>query len=174
MSNETKKTSIGRRVARGIAYNMVPGYPIYKAFSSGKEMIVGGAKTVLDQYKELERQRPTSRIVRTYREALALRPADAAPLESIARHCLNCKRMCLFVAYLCLLSFIYGVVGRYFLVVFISVFAAELPLLFTVKYEHRLWQLETGPLRPDEPLGSYGDFFRSRGALLRLFNPRLF
>jgi hypothetical protein len=174
MSNETKKAGIGRRVARGIAYNMIPGYPIYKAFASGKEMIAGGAKTVRDQYKELERQRPTTRIVRTYREALALRPADAAPLEWIARHCLNCKRMCLFVAYLSFLSFIYGVVGGYFLVVFIGVFSALLPLLFAVKYEWRLWQLETGPQQPDAPLGSLRDFFRSRGALLRLFNPRLF
>ncbi|PQV45157.1 hypothetical protein [Paraburkholderia sp. BL21I4N1] len=173
MTNETKKTSIGRRVARASLY-MVPGYPVYKAFQSAKETASSGAKTLRDLHNELERQRPTTRHVRTYREALAVRPADALPLPQIMRKCLNSKRVCLLVAYLCLLYFIYGVVGGDFLAVFNSVFGAMLPLLFTVKYEHQLWQLESGPQRPDEPLGSYRDFFRSRGALLRLVNPRLF
>jgi hypothetical protein len=173
MSNATKKNSIGRRVARASLY-MVPGYPVYKAFKSAKETASSGAKTLRDLHNELERQRPTARCVRTYREALALRPADALPLAQIARHCLNSKRVCLFVSYLCLLYFIYGVVGGDFLAVFNSVFGAMLPLLFAVKYEWRLWQLDTGPQQPDAPLGSLRDFFRSRGAFGRFFNPRLF
>ncbi|MFC0402545.1 hypothetical protein [Paraburkholderia rhizosphaerae] len=174
MSNETKKTSIGRRVAHASFY-MIPGYPVYKAFQSAKETASSGAKTLRDLHNELERQRLSTRRTRTYREAIEqVRTADSLPLEQIARKCLNSKRVCLLVAYLCLLYFIYGVVGGDFLAVFNSVFGAMLPLLFTVKYEHRLWQLETGPQRPDEPLGSYRDFFRSRGALLRLANPRLF
>lgn len=174
MSNNTKKASIGYRVARASLY-MVPGYPIYKAFQSAKETTVGGAKTVRDLHNQLKRQRPTTRHVRTYREAIAqVRTADSLPLEQIARDRLYRKRVCLAVAYLCFLSFIYGVVGGYFLVVFNSVFAVMLPLLFTFKYEHQLWQLEIGPQRPDEPLASYGDFFRARGALLRLFSPRFF
>jgi len=173
MSNETKNTGIGRRIKRASLY-MIPGYPVYRAFQSAKETASSGAKTLRDLHNELERQRPTARHVRTYREALALRPADALPLPQIARKCLNSKRVCLLVAYLCLLYLIYGVVVGDFLAVFNSVFGAMLPLLFTVKCEHQIWQLETGPQRPDEPLGSYRDFFRSSGALLRLVNPRLF
>lgn len=173
MSNETKKTSIGRRVARASLY-MVPGYPIYKAFKSVKETAGSGAKTLRDLHNELERQRPTTRHVRTYRETLARRTADALPLEQIERKCLNSKRVSLAVAFACVLYLIWGVFGGDMLAVFNSVFGAMLPLLFTLKYEHRLWQLETGPQRPDEPLGSVRDFLRSRGALLRLFNPRLF
>ncbi|MEX3843182.1 hypothetical protein [Paraburkholderia sp. BR10882] len=173
MSNETKKSGVGRRIKRASLY-MLPGYPIYKAFQSVKETAGSGAKTLRDLHNELERQRPTTRQVRTYREALALRPADALPLKQIARKCLNSKRVCLTVSLACFLYFIWGVFSGDMLAVFKSVFGAMLPLLFTVKYEHQLWQLETGPQRPDEPLGSYRDFFRSRGAILRLVNPRLF
>lgn len=173
MSNETKNTGIGRRIKRASLY-MIPGYPVYKAFQSAKETASSGAKTLRDLHNELERQRPTTRHVRTYREALALRPADALPLPQIARKCLNSKRVCLTISFACLLYLIWGVFSGDFLAVFNSVFGAMLPLLFTVKYEHQLWQLEVGPQRPDEPLGSYRDFFRSRGAFLRLVNPRLF
>ncbi|MFP3586212.1 hypothetical protein SCB29_21485 [Paraburkholderia sp. SIMBA_055] len=173
MSNETKKTSIGRRVARASFY-VIPGYPVYKAFKSAKETASSGAKTLRDLHNELERQRPTTRRVRTYREALALRPADALPLPQIARKCLNSKRVCLTVSFACLLYLIWGVFSGDMLAVFNSVFGAMLPLLFAVKYEWRLWQLDTGRKQPDAPLGSLRDFFRSRGALGRLFNPRLF
>lgn len=173
MSNETKNTGIGRRIKRASLY-MIPGYPVYKSFQSAKETASSGARTLRDLHNGLERQRPTARHVRTYREALALRPANALPLPQIARKCLDSKRVCLLVAYLCLLYLIYGVVAGDFLAVFNSVFGAMLPLLFTVKYEHQIWQLETGPQRPDEPLGGYRDFFLCRGALLRLVNPRLF
>ncbi|MEZ0606188.1 hypothetical protein ACAX43_29285 [Paraburkholderia sp. IW21] len=173
MSNESKKAGIGRRVARASLY-IIPGYPIFRAFKSAKDAMGTGAKTVRDLTDEIDRQKPTSRHVRSYREALALRSADALPLKRIAQDCLNKKRVCLVFVTLCGLYVIWGVFGGDIFAVVNGMLGLCLPMLFAVKYEHRLWQMETGPQRPDEPLGNYGDFFRAQGALIRLFNPRLF
>ena len=173
MNNETKKKGFGRRIARASLY-IIPGYPIFRAFKSAKDAMGSGAKTVRDLKDEIDRQKPTTRHVRTYREALARRPADALPLERIAQDCLNKKRLCLVFVALCTSYAFGGMLGGDCFAVVNGILGIGLPMLFAVKYERQLWQMETGPRQPDAPLGSFRDFFRSRGALSRLFNPRLF
>ncbi|WP_244146690.1 hypothetical protein [Paraburkholderia sp. BCC1876] len=151
---------------------MIPFYPVYRAFKSVKDTAGSGVKTLHDLTQELDRQKPTTRHVRSYREALARRPSDALPLKRIAQDCLNKKRMCLAFVTLCGLYVIWGVFGGDIFAVVNGILGIGLPMLFAVKYEWQLWQLETGPQQPDAPLGSLRDFFRSRDAVLRLFNPR--
>lgn len=174
MSNEPKKANIGRRIKRASMY-LVPGYPIYRAFKSAKETTGSGYKTLRDLTAEIERQKPKGRrIVRTYREAISLRSSDSLPLEQIARDRLNRKRLCLAFILVCASYAVGGLIVGNTIEVMNGILGISLPALFAIKFEHQLWQMEIGPQRPDEPLGGYGDFFRSRGALVRLLNPRLF
>lgn len=174
MSNEPKKANIGHRVKRASLY-LIPGYPIVRAFKSAKDTVGSGYKTLRDLTADIEKQRPEGhRIIRTYREALAMRPADALPLEQIARDRLNRKRLCLAFILVCASYAVGGLAAGNVIEVMNGILGISLPALFAVKYEHQLWQIETGPQRPDEPLGSYQDFFRSPGALWRFLNPRLF
>ncbi|WP_412548939.1 hypothetical protein Q2T91_16115 [Ralstonia pseudosolanacearum] len=173
-SDQTKDNpSVGRRVGKFVVFNMIPGYPVYKALKSAKETAGTGVATVHDLVAELEKRKPQKKTIRTYRQALALRTADSLPLRTIARNCLNMKRLCLSVAFVSAAFVLGSVVGANYLGSFLGVLFVMFCLLHVVKYEHRLWQLDTGPLQPDEPLGGFGDFFRSNGAWLRLLSPHL-
>ncbi|MGM3274243.1 hypothetical protein [Ralstonia sp. 24A2] len=172
-ANEKKdKSSIGRHVKKASLY-LVPGYPIYKAIKSAKETAVGGADTVRDLVAELEMRKPKTRVIRTYREALALRTPESLPLRVIAQNCLNRKRLCLAMVTVALAYTVGGAIGGSYLAALSGLLALCLPMLFAIKFEHQLWQLDTGPLRPDAPLGDIRDFFQSNGAWLRLFSPHL-
>nr|WP_311527964.1 hypothetical protein [uncultured Ralstonia sp.] len=177
MSNETNenkdKPSVGRRVGKFVVLNMIPGYPVYKALKSAKGAAVDGAATIHDLAAELEKRKPKSKIVRTYREALALRTAESLPLKTIAKSCLTRKRLCLSVAIIALAYGVGGLIGGNYLTAFLGLLAVCLPALYALKYELQLWQLDTGPLQPEEPLGGFGEFFRSEGAWLRLLSPHL-
>lgn len=173
-NNENKdKPSIGRRVGKVVVLNMIPGYPVYKALKSAKGAVVDGGATIHDLWSELEKRKPKKKTIRTYREALALRTADSLPLKTIAQNCLSKKRLCLAVVAISLAYLVGGLIGGNYLTACTGLLAACLPALFGIKFEHQLWQLDTGPLRPDEPLGGLRDFFRSKGAWLRLFSPHL-
>lgn len=174
MSTEPKKANFGRRIKRASLY-LIPGYPVVRAFKSAKETMGSGCKTLRDLTVEIEKQKPKARrIVRTYREAISLRSADSLPLEQIARDRLNRKRLCLAFILVCASYAVGGLIVGNAIEVMNGILGISLPALFTVKFEHQLWQMEIGPQRPDEPLGGYRDFFRSHGALVRLLNPRLF
>ena len=41
------------------------------------------------------------------------------------------------------------------------------------KHEYRLRQMETGPVEPDKPLMSAGEFIRGRGFVKHFLNPRI-
>ncbi|RDU98729.1 hypothetical protein [Trinickia dinghuensis] len=160
------------RAARAGLY-LVPGYPVIKAMASMKDAAAGGMRTIADRHRELAAQRVNPRS-RTFNEAMALRRPDALPLAAIERSCLRRKQVSMAVAFVSA-SFVVGSIGGH------NVFGAFLGLLFVglcglfaLKYEHRIWQIEAGRAAPDEPLGGYGRFFASKGALKRLLNPRLF
>jgi hypothetical protein len=72
-------------------------------------------------------------------------------------------------------SFVIGSLGgRNLFGAFLGLLFVALCGLFALKYEHRVWQIETGRAAPDEPLGGYRQFFSRKGAIKRLFNPHLF
>ena len=173
-SDSKVKPSVGRRVGKFVVFNMIPGYPVYKALKAAKETAGTGAATVHDLVAELEKRKPQKKIVRTYREALALRTPESLPLKAIAQSCLNRKRLCLAVVTIALAYAVGGALGGSFLTAFTGLLALCLPMLFAAKFEHQLWQLDTGPLRPDAPLGGFREFFGSKGAWLRLVSPHLF
>ncbi|MGA3842226.1 hypothetical protein ACI2UC_03440 [Ralstonia nicotianae] len=177
MSNEAQenndKPSVGRRVGKFVLWNMIPGYPMYKALKSAKDTAVDGASNVYDLVAELKKREPKSRIVRTYREALALRTAESLPLKTIAKSCLTRKRIFLSLATIAFAYGVGGLIGGNYFTAFLGLLAVCMPAIFALKYELQLWQLDTGPLQPDEPLGGFGDFFRSKGAWLRLLSPHL-
>ncbi|MFL9903326.1 hypothetical protein PQR71_35220 [Paraburkholderia fungorum] len=173
MSATDKKPGVGRRIARASLY-MIPGYPIVKALQSAKNAVGSGAATVLDLKEELNSSKTRSRRVRTWNEAIANRAADAQPLEIIERDCVRKKQVCLIFAFVCASYALGGLLGGNYIAVFSGLLGMAWPSLFTVREEHRLWQMETGPTNPDAPLGSYRQFFRTRGVVKRLLNPRLF
>lgn len=160
------------RTARAGLY-LVPGYPVIKAVASMKDAAASGMKTIADRHRELAAQRVNPRS-RTFNEAMALRSRDALPLEAIERSCLRRKQVSVAFAFVSL-SFVIGSLGGH------NVFGAFLGLLFValcglfaLKYEHRVWQIETGRAAPNEPLGGYRQFFARKGAIKRLFDPHLF
>ncbi|WP_459199428.1 hypothetical protein ACQVRX_07300 [Ralstonia pseudosolanacearum] len=177
MSNEAQenkdKPSVGRILGKFVALNMIPGYPVYKALKSVKETSGTGAATVIDLAAELKKRKPKARVIRTYREALALRTPESLPLRTIAKICLTRKRLFLAAAFISSAFVLGSLIATSYLGSFLGALFILFCLLHVVKYEHRLWQLDTGPLQPDEPLGGFRDFFQSKGSWLRLVSPHL-
>jgi hypothetical protein len=169
-----QKRNVSGKIVRSVALNMIPGYPVVKALTSAKKTIGSGAETVRDLAGDLKNQKPKSRRIRTWREAIENRPVAALPLEAIARDCLRRKRVCMVFAFICLSYAAGGLIGCNFFAVSNGILGTALPLLFIVREEHRLWQLEVGPAQPDAPLPGYWEFFRTQGIILRLLNARLF
>lgn len=168
----TKKSSAARSAARSGLY-LVPGYSLVKAVASMKNAVATGAKTIADQNRELAAQRRNPRS-RTFNEALAMRPADALPLDAIERSCRRRKQLSMAVACVSA-SFVLGsLIGHNGFGAFLGLLFVVFCLMFVLKHEHRLWQIETGRAAPDVPLGGYKRFFACKGALKRLFDPHLF
>jgi len=167
-----EKPSVGRRLARASLY-MVPGYPIVVALRSARATVGSGAATIADLRTKLAKKKARPRRIRTYREAIANRSVDALPLKTIARDCVRRKRLALFFAYLGCIYLLVGLIEWRALTIFNAILAMALPAPFAVREEHRLWQMETGPKNPDAPLGSIGQFFKTRGVAWRLLNPYL-
>ncbi|MGF6755257.1 hypothetical protein [Paraburkholderia sp. GAS42] len=158
------------KLVKTIGLNMIPGYPIVKALGSARATIMTGAHAIGELKEQVEGQTKTRR-VRTWNQALAARPADALPLAKIASDCLTRKRVALAFVYVCLSYAFGGILGGDILGVYGGIVGSTMPALFVLRDEHRLWQMEVGPTRPDEPLGSVSEFLRTRGVLLRLLNP---
>lgn len=159
------------RAARAGLY-VVPGYSLVKAAASMRDVAAGGVMTLAERHRALAAQRRNPRS-RTFNEALALRSGDALPLASIERACLRRKQLSLAVAFVSL-SFVLGSAGgRNFFGAAVGSLFVGLCAMFALKYEHRLWQMETGRASPDAPLGGYGAFFAAKGAIKRVLNPRL-
>ncbi|SEI14419.1 hypothetical protein [Paraburkholderia hospita] len=172
MSNRKQRSRTGQIVRFGLL-SLVPGYPIYRAVGSLKKNIQLGMKTLGDRNRELAAQRRDLHAV-TYNEAIAKRTAESLPLEAIERSCVRHKRFFLSIAAISA-AFLFGstIGGNYF-----GTFLGGLFVLFcvmlSVKYEHRLWQMETGRAAPDKPLGGFRRFFATRGVVMRILSPRLF
>jgi hypothetical protein len=171
--SEQKRGTAGK-IVRSVALNMIPGYPIVMAFTSAKKAIGSGATTLRNFAGGLEKQEPDRHLVRTWREAIESRPPDAAPLETIARVCLIKKRLSMTVAFLSLGYLTGGVLGANYVAIFNGLLGMALPMLFVVREEHRLWQMDVGPKQPDVPLPGYREFFRAPGVCRRLLDARLF
>lgn len=167
-----KKPTVARRIARSGLY-LIPGYPLIKAATSMKDTVSTGLQTITDQNRELAAQRRNPRS-RTFNEALAMRSADALPLDAIERRCARKKQFFMAMAFVSA-SFLFGsTMGGNYFGTLIGLLFTFFCLMFVVKFEHQLWQIETGRTAPDEPLGGYRRFFASRAALTRLPDPRLF
>ncbi|PMS17085.1 hypothetical protein C0Z18_21775 [Trinickia dabaoshanensis] len=172
-AQEPQERSRKRSRAWRAGLYLVPGYAVIRAAASMKETATGGMRTIADRHRELSERRvnPHSR---TFNEAMALRAADALPLEAIERSCLQRKQVSMAVAFVSA-SFVIGSLGgRNLFGAFVGLLFVGLCCLFALKYEHRIWQIETGRAAPDEPLGGYRQFFARKGAIKRLFNPHLF
>jgi hypothetical protein len=166
-----KSRGASRAVRAGLY--LVPGYAVIRAAASMKDATAGGMRTIADRHRELSARRvnPHSR---TFNEAMARRSPDALPLEAIERSCVRRKQVSMAVAFVSASFVIGSVVGGNVFGSFLGLLFVALCCLFSLKYEHRIWQIETGRAAPDEPLGGYGRFFERKGAIKRLFNPRLF
>lgn len=169
-----QKRGTAAKIVRSVALNMIPGYPVVKALTSAKKAIGSGAATLHDLASGLEKQELDGRLVRTWREAIESRPPDAVPLQTIARDCLIKKRLSMTVALLSLGYLTGGLVGENYVAIFNGMIGMALPVLFVVREEHRLWQMDVGPKQPDAPLPGYREFFRTPGAFRRLLDARLF
>lgn len=171
--NKKEPSSVGRRVMRYGLLSMIPGYSIYRALASLKESVNTGAETIRDNNRELAERRKRKR-VSTYNEALTKRTEESMSLAEIDRLSKRRKRMFLAAAFISAAFVLGSVVAKNYLGSLLGLLFILFCLLHVVKYEHRLWQMETGAKAPDEPLGSFGQFFASRGAFRRIFNPYLF
>ncbi|HGO6128544.1 TPA: hypothetical protein ACK3RK_007129 [Burkholderia cepacia] len=172
MSDRKQRSRAGRVVRFGLL-SLVPGYPIYKAAASLKENIRLGVKTLADRNRQLAEQRKDPHVV-TYNEALAKRTPESLPLEAIELSCVRHKRFFLAIATVSA-AFLFGsTLGGNYFGSFLGGLFVLFCLMLAVKYEHRLWQMETGKASPDEPLGGFRKFFATRGVLNRILNPRLF
>lgn len=159
------------RIARSGLY-LIPGYSVVKAVASMKETAATGMRTIVDQHRELVAQRTNPR-TRTFSEALSSRSADALPLEAIERSCVRRKQLSMAIASVSV-SFVLGSgLGHNYFGMFLGLLFAVFCLMFVLKFEHRLWQIEQGRASPDAPLGGYGQFFSVRGAIKRLLDPHL-
>lgn len=174
MSNEKQQQQRPvLRLVKTVALNTIPGYPMIKAFGSAKATVMSGLLTI-DELKEQVEGRKGTRRVRTWNEAISARPVDALPLSKIASDCVARKRVALIFIVLCTAYMTGGLIGGNFMPVYGGCLGSMLPWMYVLREEHRLWQMEAGPMRPDEPLGSIGTFLRTRGVLLRLLDPYLF
>lgn len=171
MSDGKSSGRAGRIVRFGLL-SFVPGYPLYRALQSLKQTVRAGTQTLSDQTDDLAAQRRDPRVV-TYNEALKKRTEDSMPLDVIERSCVLYKRF--FLALACVsLAFVLGsVIGESYFSSLIGFLFAVLCMMFALKYEHRVWQMETGRAAPDEPLGGFRRFFGTPGAIRRMLDPRL-
>ncbi|MGN6232378.1 MAG: hypothetical protein ACTHNZ_14615 [Trinickia sp.] len=168
----TDKPRALRRASRAGLY-LVPGYPVIKAVASVRDAAAGGIRTIADRHQELAAQRADPRS-RTFNEAMALRSQDALSLEAIERSCMRRKQVSMAFAFVAV-SFVIGSLGGHNVFgAFLGVLFVALCGLFALKYEHRVWQIETGRAAPNEPLGGYRQFFARKGAIKRLLDPHLF
>jgi hypothetical protein len=157
--SEPQKKSTGARVLRLVINPLSP-------VKSMKDTVGTGATVIRELHAEVtKRRKPT---IRTFEEAMALRPPDALPLHEIERTNLNCKRIGLVFS---LLSFVYSVgsivPGNFFAVILGLLFSA-FSLLVTFKHGHRVWQIR------HRELISVRDFLHQPSCLLDVLNPELF
>ncbi|WP_316157919.1 hypothetical protein [Cupriavidus sp. BIC8F] len=163
--SEGKKPGVWRRVGRAVN----PFSPVV----SMKKTMSSGWQTIQELQAELANQRRNPR-VRTFREAMSARPADAVPLEDIQRGCLTNRRIALAFGFLALVYTVASLVPG-------NLFGALTGLLFTIlcvilatRYSHRSWQIDMGQASPDEPLPGVLDFLHSKGLARKVLDPKLF
>ncbi|PCE30082.1 hypothetical protein [Burkholderia ubonensis] len=171
MSDSNRPSRAGRVVRAGLL-SFIPGYPIYRALQSLKQTVRTGAQTLSDRTEDLAAQRRDSRVA-TYSEAMAKRTEDSMPLEAIERLCARHKQF--FMTMTCVsIAFVLGsLFGENYFGALIGFLFSMLCVMFALKYEHRLWQMETGRAAPDEPLGSFRQFFSTPGAIRRVLDLHL-
>lgn len=162
----------GRRYAVMALTSLSPYHQAKRTYASLRNVVMSGAYTIRDINAAAAARRHNPRI-RTYRQAMALRTRESLPLELIAQGALNTKRVALlFGAVAVAFSLGSTLSGSWFSALTSALFAG-LCFLVSLKHELRIWQLETGPLQPDEPLGSLRQFMQSDGWFWRTIAPRL-
>ncbi len=131
-----------------------------------------GANTIRDINASVAAQRRNPK-VRTYRQAIALRTTDSLPLETIKQGALNTKRVALLFSIVSTAFSLGATLSGSWFSAMTGVLFSGLCFLVCMKHEIRIWQLETGPLQPDEPLGSLKQFVQLDGWVWRTLAPRL-
>lgn len=167
MSKNARRTLI-RRIARLSLY-AIPFYPVFKTAQSIRRTAGLGLSGWHQRRARLTEARKNLRAL-TFREALARRPADALPLEAIRRDRLMRKRTALFFGVLSLPFLMHA----YLLSLLLGFLFVVICGLNVVKFEHQLWQIETGLADPDRPLRGLRAFLAMPHVWLRCLNPRFF
>ncbi len=168
MQQNVKKRNLMRRIARLSLY-IIPFYPVFKTAQSIRRTAGLGISEWRHRRARLAEARKRPRVV-TFREALANRPADALPLEVIQRDRLMRKRMALAFSLLSLPFLIHA----YILSLLLGLLFVVICSLNVIKFEHQLWQIETGLADPDRPLGGLRTFLATPHVWVRCLNPRFF
>lgn len=166
------KASIGRRIAVWGLTSLSPYHQGKRTFKSLRNTVMSGAYAIRDINAAAAAQRHNPR-VRTFRQAMALRTAASLPLAQIAQGALNTKRVALLFGAVALAFSLGSTLSGSWFSAFTSALFAGLCFLVSLKHEMRIWQLETGPLQPDEPLGSLRQFVQQDGWVWRTLAPRL-
>jgi hypothetical protein len=178
MSNATSQDvsrpalKLVKSAAKNVALNMIPGYPLIGAIRSFHETTRPGAAVIADLTQRLP-QRHAKRRAQSWNQALAARPDDALPLQQIERSNTRSKQIFMAFLFLAFCSLAGNTIAGHILGVINGALFTLLCLLQVLKYELRLRRMETGPLSPDAPLMSLGEFIRQRGFVRHLFNPRI-
>lgn len=199
MSEETRPTQtegepsnrarpILKVVAKNVALNMIPGYPLIGAVRSIKNSAAPGAAVISDLTKRLPHKRKGKRS-RTWNQAMdarresrnqaieagkaGLNVALPLPLRVIWRRNVQAKWIFMALAFFALCRGLGYATGEHWIGVLSSLLLAMVCSLMIFKHEYRLRQMETGPVEPDKPLMSAGEFIRGRGFVKHFLNTRI-
>lgn len=165
-------SQIAKKIAKNVALNMIPGYPLIGVVRSIKQAAGPGAAVISDLSKQLPHKR-SNRARRSWNEAMAARPIGALPLRAIERRNTHAKWIFMVGWFFALCAGCGCAMGGKWMGTLNSVLFMLVCTMQMFKHELRLRQMETGPAAPDSPLMSAGEFFRSRGFTKQLFDPRL-
>jgi hypothetical protein len=161
--NDKSPSKKGSPVRRTLKAVINPFSPI----TSFKNTVGDGATVIRDLHAEVAKKRKNPTI-RTFEEAMAMRPVGALPLSEIEKTNLNSKRIAIFFA---VLSFVYSIgslVPQNYSGAILGMLFAAFSLLVALKHSHRVWQVR------HRNLISVKEFMRRPGWLTQTLNPELF
>jgi len=195
MSEETRSTESSAKpsgnsrpalkVVKSVALNMIPGYPLIGAFRSIKEAAAPGATMISDLSKQLphkrggKRKRSWNQVMEARRNSrstaieVGTRAALPLPLHVIRRRNVHAKWIFMTLGFFALCRGVGYALSPHWMGILSSGMLAVVCGLQMFKHEYRLRQMETGPIDPDRPLMTAGEFLRGRSFVKHYFNPRI-
>jgi hypothetical protein len=159
---------IGRKTLRYVALNAIPFYPLYAALRSARKATGSGVAMLRDLNDAIAADSMHPCVV-TFREALERRPDGALSLAEVRQQSVRSKRVAFVFTFFGSCFGSGSLLGEKFIGFLLSLLLIAFTLLTAVKHSHRIWQIETGCIEPDRPLGSLRDFLRSPGAITTVF-----